>query len=61
MSDDDTLIESVKFLLKSVKQLSDRFVESETRVKRAFDGVATDMNDLLDRVDQIEKDLVQFP
>jgi hypothetical protein len=60
MSDDDTLIESVKFLLTSVKQLSDRFLESESRLKRGFDGVATDISDLLERVDQIEKDLVQF-
>lgn len=60
MSDDDTLIESVKFLLKSVKQLSDRFVESDTRVQRAFDGVATDVNDLLDRVERMEKDLILF-
>jgi hypothetical protein len=60
MPDEDTLVESVKFLLKSVRQLSDRFLEADAKLTRSFDGVAADVNDLLDRVEGIEKELLEF-
>jgi hypothetical protein len=57
MPHDDQLLNSVKFLLKSVKQLSDRFLDSEAKLTRSFDGVAADVNDLLERLERVEKDL----
>jgi hypothetical protein len=57
MPQDDQLVESVKFLLKSVRQLSDRFLEADAKLSRSFDGVAADVNDLLERMERLEKGL----
>lgn len=60
MATEDRLVESVKVLLKSVRQLSDRFVENEEKLTRSFEGVDHEMSDLLDRVEHIEEILVPF-
>lgn len=52
---DDKLVETIKFLLNSVKKLSDTFVESESRVKRSFEGVATDVEALSQRLQWLER------
>ena len=55
--DTDRLIESVKFLLKGVRQLSDRFVETNENISRSFEKVSKNIGDLCDRIDQIEVEL----
>ena len=55
--DTDRLIDSVKFLLKGVRQLSDRFVETNENIARSFEKVSKNIGDLSDRIDQIEAEL----
>lgn len=55
--DDQRLVDSVKFLLKSVRQLSDHFVETNDNVSRSFESVRQDVSDLSDRLEKIEQDL----
>ncbi len=55
--DADKLIDSVKFLLKSVRQLSDRFVEANDNVARSFTGVREDVGDLIERTQKLEVEL----
>jgi hypothetical protein len=55
--DTDRLIDSVKFLLKGVRQLSDRFVETNENIARSFEKVSKNIGDLNDRIDQIEEEL----
>ncbi len=50
MTADDKLIESVKFLLRSVKQLSDRFVENSEALNQALDRLESQQQHL----DQLE-------
>ena len=54
MSADDKIVESIKFLLKSVKQLSDRFLETDAKLTRSFDGVMADLSDLHERLARFE-------
>ncbi|MEY3928802.1 MAG: hypothetical protein RLZZ516_512 [Cyanobacteriota bacterium] len=58
--DSDKLYESVKFLLRSVRQLSDRFVENNDKLARSFEAVREDINDLAQRLAAIEQDLQAF-
>ncbi|NQV11689.1 MAG: hypothetical protein HQ527_11075 [Cyanobacteria bacterium] len=60
MPDDDKLIESIKFLLKSVKQLSDRFVESDAKLNQGFEAVSAEVSDLQKRIKAMEESLVEF-
>ena len=39
----DKLVESVKFLLRSVRDLSDRFVESNKGISNTFESVYDDI------------------
>ncbi|MEB3168493.1 MAG: hypothetical protein VKK97_07140 [Synechococcaceae cyanobacterium] len=55
MAPDDKLVDTIKFLLTSVKKLSDTFVDSETKVKRGFDGVACDVDALRQRLEWLER------
>lgn len=55
MSSDDKVVETIKFLLTSVKKLSDTFVDSENKVKRGFDGVARDVEELRHRLAWLER------
>lgn len=56
----DRLIESVKFLLKSVRQLSDRFVETNAGITRSFENVCEDVNELAERIEKIESELLNL-
>ena len=56
MATDDKIYDTIKFLLGSVKKLSDSFVESEANVKRRFDGVAADVEELRLRLEGLERD-----
>lgn len=55
--DTDRLIDSVKFLLKGVRKLSDRFIETNENIARSFEKVSKNIGDLSDRIDQIEAEL----
>jgi hypothetical protein len=56
----DRLIESVKFLLKSVRQLSDRFVETNANITRSFESVRGDIVELTERIEKIESELLNL-
>ena len=53
--DSDKLIDSVKFLLKSVQQISDRFVEANQGISATFDKVYVDTNEAKTRLKELEK------
>jgi len=55
-ADPAQIVESVKFLLKSVRQLSDRFRETNTRLERSFEAVEADIADLAGRLERVEAD-----
>lgn len=55
--DDQKLVDSVKFLLKSVRQLSDHFVETNDNISRSFESVRQDVSELSDRLEKIDQDL----
>lgn len=57
MAADDKVVETIKFLLTSVKKLSDTFVESEGKVKRGFDSLAADLEEMRQRLDWLEQEL----
>jgi hypothetical protein len=56
-ADPGQIVESVKFLLKSVRQLSDRFRETNDKLGRSFEAVDADVADLASRIERIEADL----
>lgn len=58
--DADKLIDSVKFLLKSVRQLSDRFIENNEKITRSFEGVREDVGDLVGRIEKLETELLNL-
>jgi len=60
MADVDKILESVRFLLSSVKKLSDSFIDTEQKLTRSFDSVATDVADLQERIEWLEKHLVDL-
>lgn len=53
----DKLIDSVRFLLKSVGQLSDRFVETNENISLSFQSVREDVSDLAERFAQLDAEL----
>lgn len=57
MSNDsgNKIVESVKFLLRSVKQLSDRFVETDNRLSASLSEAHRDIQDLIQRVSDLEE------
>ena len=55
--DSDKLIDSVKFLLKSVQQISDRFVEANQGISSTFDKVYVETNEAKTRLKKLEKDI----
>ena len=57
MMDADKLIDSVKLLLKSVRQLSDRFIETNENITRSFERVREDVSDLGERIEKLEAEL----
>ena len=58
--DSEKLIDSVKFLLKSVRQLSDRFVDSNEVITRNFEKVCADISELAERVDKLETEFLHL-
>lgn len=58
--DSQKLLDSVKFLLKSVRQLSDRFIETSDNVKRSFESVRRDVSDLAVRLEKLETELLNL-
>jgi hypothetical protein len=55
MAPDDKILETVKFLLTSIKKLSDTYVESEGKIKRGFAGVESDVDELRRRLEWLER------
>ena len=53
----DRLVESTRFLLKSVRQLSDHFVETNDNVARSFESVRQDVSDIAGRLESLEEAL----
>jgi hypothetical protein len=58
--DTDKLIDSVKFLLKSVRQLSDRFVDSNEGITRNFEKVCADIGVLVKRIEKLEGEMLNL-
>ena len=54
------LIDSVKFLLKSVQQLSDRFVEANQGISNSFDQVFADRKEILSRLHDLEEEVSEM-
>ncbi len=53
----EKIIESVKFLLKSVQQLSDRFVESNKGISVTLENVFAAMKKVTNRLNDLEKSM----
>lgn len=60
MEPSDKVVETIKFLLASVKKLSDAFVESEARLKSGFQGVASDVEELYQRLEGLERQIAEL-
>ena len=58
--DTERLVDSVKFLLKSVRQISDRFVETHENLSRSFDSVRGDVSDIETRLKKLEGELLNL-
>jgi len=58
--DSEKLIDSVKFLLNSVRQISDRFVDSNEGITRNFDKVCADIGELVNRVENLEAECLHL-
>jgi hypothetical protein len=56
----EKLVDSVKFSLKSVRQLSDRFVEVNDNTARSFESVRQDIDDLAGRIERLEIEVVNL-
>lgn len=55
--DADRLVDSIKFLLKSVRQLSDRFVDTNENITRSFERVSENIGNLDERIEKLETEL----
>ena len=60
MDDMDDLVESVRSLMSSTRRLSDFFEDSESRVRRGFEGVGQDVEDIVQRLAAIEVQLTDI-
>ena len=58
--DNEKIVESVKFLLKSVRQLSDHFVETNDNLTRSFETVRGDVSLIETRLKKLEDDLLSL-
>ena len=54
--DDDRLVETLEFLVRSLRQLSDRFLENNEKLSRSFEAVRSDIDDLSLRLEAIERE-----
>ena len=50
----DKLVKSVKFLLRSVRDLSDRFVESNKGISNTFESVYDDIRTVQEQLDEVK-------
>ena len=50
----DKLVQSVKFLLRSVRDLSDRFVESNQDISNTFESVYADIRSIQEQLDEVK-------
>lgn len=55
MAEDDKIVQSIKFLLTSVKQLSDRFLQSDAKLNQAVSAIHADLSDLRERMEHLGK------
>ena len=55
MAEEDKIVQSIKFLLKSVKQLSDRFLQADTKQNQAINAIHEDLSDLRERMEQLAR------
>lgn len=53
MAEDDKIVQSIKFLLKSVKQLSDRFLQADAKQNQAIAAIHGDLSDLRERMERL--------
>lgn len=53
MAEDDKIVQSIKFLLKSVKQLSDRFLQADAKQNQAMAAIHGDLSDLRERMEHL--------
>ena len=58
--DTDKIVESVKFLLKSVRQLSDRFVEANEGISTTFKNVMSDIKELKIRLKSLDEGFAEI-
>jgi len=56
----EKIVDSVKFTLKSVRQLSDRFVEVNDNTARSFESVRQDIDELAGRIERLEAELANL-
>jgi hypothetical protein len=52
---EDKIVETMKFLLTSVKKLSDTFVESEGQMRRGFGGVEKDLAEVRQQLQWLQR------
>lgn len=60
MADANKIVETIKFLLTSVKRLSDSYLNAEARLGRSFDQVGRDFDDVHERLRWLEARLVNL-
>jgi hypothetical protein len=60
MAPEDKIYDTIKFLLSSVKKLSDSFVESEGKFKRNYDNVSSEVEQLRRKLEQLERELAEL-
>lgn len=54
------VVESVKLLLSSVKKLTDSFLTTEVKFTHMVDRITSDVHDLLERMERLEKQLLNL-
>ncbi|MCF8140501.1 MAG: hypothetical protein K9J75_05280 [Cyanobium usitatum Tobar12.5m-G36] len=54
------VVESVKLLLSSVKKLTDSFLTTEVKFTHMVDRLTSDVHDLLERMERLEKQLLNL-
>lgn len=60
MTDQNRIIDTMRFLLTSVKRLSDSFLSAEARLDRSFDQVGKDLDDVHERLQWLEAKLADL-
>ncbi len=58
--EESRVVESIKFLLSSVKKLTDSFLTTEEQFTHMVDRLSTDVHDLLERMERMEKRLLDL-